>query len=273
VDRLLRNAARAGVAPPPRLGRAQILRTLLETAAASRRRDGHMRFFLSAGRGGFGLSPAECVASSFYAVVYSKDPAHDPAAPDSEAHLRGWAVKSSPVPPKAPFFAGVKSVGYLPNALAQADAEAEGLETGVFVDAEGYVLEGANANVAALLPDGTLAFVLPPAERGALAGRTAARAMELAAAAAGTGALDGVARVEARRLSVAEARGAREVMLLGSSLPAMPVVRWDGGEIGDGAPGTAALGLRALLLGDRQPAPGGGRHWEVPYGCLTAMGA
>ena len=32
-----------------------------------------VRFFLSAGRGGFGLSPAECVRPALYVVVQAED--------------------------------------------------------------------------------------------------------------------------------------------------------------------------------------------------------
>ncbi len=169
-----------------------------------------MRFWLSAGRGGFGLSGSECLDSTFYCVVYTHEkpeeeldgehgaqaPAVAPgalcrwlyvpplvcrgkrAAPSCmpvggaaaaqrtwssrfldrgqrEActpgwgvhgcpflprpprppadYLQGWRVKTSPVPIKAPFFAGLKSTNYLPNALNLMDAEAEGFDqVGVF---------------------------------------------------------------------------------------------------------------------------------------------
>lgn len=49
-------------------------------------------------------------------------------SPCPAAYLRGWRVKTSPVPIKAPFFAGLKSNNYLPNALNLMDAEAEGFD-------------------------------------------------------------------------------------------------------------------------------------------------
>jgi 4-amino-4-deoxychorismate lyase len=266
-----------------------------------------VRYYLSAGRGGFGLSSDECLRSAFYVVVTRHDNiahgdsqgeragpagaarwrAFAKAAPGAAAlrlaltapppaplpaaeHLAGWRVKTSPVPIKPPFFAALKSTNYLPNALAVLDAQAGGFHQGIFVDASGHVAEGPNMNVAALMHDGTL--VLPP-DGACLAGVTAARAMALLQGALGRGSVDGVARVARRPLSVEEARGAAEVMLLGSSLPVMPVVQWDDARVGDGAPGMAALQLRALLQADMAPREGSGVHTPVPYGYLTGMGA
>lgn len=57
--------------------------------------------------------------------------AHVAAPPTPAAaaeYLRGWRVKTSPVPLKPPFFAAIKSNNYLPNALALMDAQAEGFD-------------------------------------------------------------------------------------------------------------------------------------------------
>ncbi len=49
---------------------------------------GHVRFWLSAGRGGFGLSTSECDYASFYVMVYTDD---------GERHdlSKGWKVRRS----------------------------------------------------------------------------------------------------------------------------------------------------------------------------------
>ena len=43
-------------------------------------------------------------------------------------YLRGWRVKTSPVPIKPAFFTGVKSNNYLPNVLNLMDAQADGFD-------------------------------------------------------------------------------------------------------------------------------------------------
>ena len=82
---------------------------------------GHVKYWLGAGRGGFGLSGAECLGPTFYCQVYTT-PVGDI---DSE---RALTVKTSEVPIKPPYFAGVKSNNYLPNALNVMDAQADGFD-------------------------------------------------------------------------------------------------------------------------------------------------
>src|SRR5688500_4447368 len=71
LDRLIKSAGGARIPLP--FPRERLRRIILETAAASRRRDGSVRYWLSAGPGGYGLGPAECVGSSFYVVVFKQE--------------------------------------------------------------------------------------------------------------------------------------------------------------------------------------------------------
>ena len=51
---------------------------------------GHVRYWLSPGRGGFGLSPRECDFPTFYVVVYKDD--RPPLNP-----VQGWKVRAGPL--------------------------------------------------------------------------------------------------------------------------------------------------------------------------------
>ncbi|EFN54669.1 hypothetical protein CHLNCDRAFT_52990 [Chlorella variabilis] len=263
LHRFLASAAKANIPLPPGMTVEQMRRTILETTAASCKLNGHVRYWLSAGRGGFGLSGNECLGSAFYCVVYTQE------VPDSklDEYLRGWRVKTSPVPLKPPFFTGIKSNNYLPNALNLMDAEAEGFDQGVFVDAEGNVSEGPNMNVACLLADGTL--VVPPFDH-SLNGITVQRMMELLPAAIEEG-MEGIKRVEQRHISLAEAKAATEVFFISSSMLIMPVVQWDTQLIADGTAGIVALQIRVMLQNDTKPRPASDQHTEVPYGFMTGM--
>lgn len=80
-----------------------------------------VRYWVSAGRGGFGLSPVECLNSTFYVMVTEPNP-------DQPDPVKGWKVKTSPIEAKSPYFASVKSTNYLPNALCVLEAELSGFD-------------------------------------------------------------------------------------------------------------------------------------------------
>lgn len=258
MNRLLSSASKAQIPLP--MSVPQLKRTILETTASSKLLNGYIRFWLSAGRAGYGLSPLDCERPAFYCVVYQHSNSKLPV-------LKGWRVKTSPIPAKEPFFAGLKSVDYLANALAVLDAQQDGYDQGIFVDLEGNVCEGPNMNLAIITNEDEL--VVPTFDN-CLAGITVQRLMELAPQHYESGVLPGVTSVSQRPVTVSEAKQAREVMMVGSSLPVMPVVSWDDVMIGDGTPGESTLALRAMIENDMEAiAPG--QHVEVPYGYLTGM--
>ncbi|TMA06833.1 MAG: hypothetical protein E6J89_17380 [Deltaproteobacteria bacterium] len=109
LDRFLRSAEMARISLP--FARPRLRQIIIDTAAASNRRDASVRYWLSAGPGGFGLGPAECVGSSFYVMIFKGE-----SYPDS-FYTQGVKVVTSTVAIKPPFFAQVKSTNYLPNVL------------------------------------------------------------------------------------------------------------------------------------------------------------
>jgi 4-amino-4-deoxychorismate lyase len=68
--------------------------------------------------------------------------------------------------------------------------------------------------------------------------------------------------VEVCDLTAAEAKAAREMVLMGSSVKVAPIVQWDGQPIGDGRPGPVAKALLALLEQDMRT---GDRLIDVAY--------
>jgi 4-amino-4-deoxychorismate lyase len=221
LDRLLVSASKAKIDPP--FPRETLREILLQMTAASGCKNGSIKYWLSAGPGDFLLSPKGCTGSAFYAIVVAA------AATTGSRHKDG-GVKAitATVPMKHPFFAGIKSVNYLPNALAMAEAEERGAFASVWVDEDGYVAEGPTMNVAFVTTGGDL--VLPAFDR-ILSGCTAKRILVLAPELVGAGLLRSVRDA---RISADEARQCAEMMFLGSGLPLLPVVEWDGQPVGDG---------------------------------------
>ena len=147
-------------------------------------------------------------------------------------------------PIKPSVYAVTKSTNYLPNVLMQMEAKAAGVDNGVFLDANGHVGESSNMNVAFVTADGVLRhpkFDHILSGLHVAAGPGAGRALER----------DGTIRgVEVCDIPVADARAAREMLLLGSSVKVAPIVAWDGAPIGDGKPGPVSKALLAVLEED-----------------------
>ncbi len=249
LERFLRSAEMARIPLP--YEPQQMRQIIIDTAAASGWHDGSVRYWLSAGQGGFGLASTECIRSSFYVMIFRGQ-----TYPDAY-YTEGLKVISSTVPIKPPFFAQVKSNNYLPNALVILEAKDQGVDNGIFIDEQGMVGESSNMNVAFVTHDGVFRH---PKFDSILTGITVRRVMEFAK--------DLVARGELKDLvvddiSVEEGRGMAEMMLVGSSIKVAPVVQWDGRAIGDGKPGPIAKKLYEMWCEDTRS--GEDQLIPIPY--------
>jgi 4-amino-4-deoxychorismate lyase len=249
LERLVRSAAAARIPLP--FPQQELRQIILETAAASRQRDGSVRYWLSAGPGGFALGPSECVASSFYVIVFKQE-----AYPESY-YSKGVKVITSGIPIKPPLFARTKSTNYLPNVLVVLEAKDRGADNGIFIDQRGMVAESSNMNVALVTRDRVF---LHPAFDTILSGITIQRVLKFAERLVGSGDLNGVRIGD---VPVNEAKAAAEMMLIGSSIKVAPVVEWDGNPIGLGKPGSITKKLLKLWEEDTVSAPD--QLTPVPY--------
>jgi 4-amino-4-deoxychorismate lyase len=240
LDRLIKSAAAARISLP--FPQVKLREIILATAAASRHRDGSVRYWLSAGPGGFGLGPGECVASSFYVIVFQQE-----AYPETY-YSEGIKVITSGVPIKPPLFARTKSTNYLPNVLVVLEAKDHGADNGIFIDQRGMVAESSNMNVAFVTKDRV--FHHPPFDA-ILSGITVQRVLEFAQRLVTQGDLKEIRLAD---VTVNEGREAAEMMLIGSSIKVAPVVQWDGNPIGDGKPGPIAKKLLDLWHEDTRSA-------------------
>jgi 4-amino-4-deoxychorismate lyase len=240
LDRLLRSAELARIPLP--FPREHLRQIVLDTAAASGRRDGSVRYWLSAGPGGFALGPAECVGSSFYVVIFRQE-----AYPE-RYYTDGMKLVTSSIPIKPPLFARIKSTNYLPNVLVGVDANERGADNGIFIDQRGMVAEASNMNVAFVTKDRVFRH---PVFDAILSGITIQRVLQFAQRLVQEGNLKDIRLAD---VSVSEGREAAEMMLIGSSIKIAPVVEWDGQPIGDGKPGPIAKRLLQLWEDDVRSA-------------------
>jgi len=249
LERFLLSATMARIPSPFPL--AELQQIILDTTAASGQRDGSVRYWLSAGPGGFGLAPSECVGSSFYVIVFKAE-----SYPES-FYTEGVKVVTSTIPIKPPFFAKVKSTNYLPNVLVVIEAKERGADNGIFLDSRGMVGESSNMNVAFVTRERVFRH---PRFDAILSGITVQRILQLARRLVDEGSLKDVVVAD---VAVEEGRAAAEMLLLGSSIKVAPVVRWDDRAIGDGKPGPIARRLLELWREDVESATD--QLVQVPY--------
>jgi len=248
LDRFLLSAERSKLRLPA--SREGIRDTIVRTTAASGRRDGSIRYWLSSGPGSLELTPAAGAEPGFFVMVFAG------LSYPARWYTEGLRVMTTTYPIKAPLYAMTKATNYLPNVLIQMEAKESGFDNGVFIDENGHVGESSNMNVAFVTADGVFAH---PKFDHILSGCTSLRLLELAPALQKQGLLAGV---EVRDIPVAEARASREMVLLGSSVKVAPIVQWDDQRIGDGRPGPVGKALLGLLDEDMRSSD---RLIDVPY--------
>jgi 4-amino-4-deoxychorismate lyase len=248
LDRFFLSADRSKLRMPG--SREAIRDIIIGTTAASGRRDGSIRYWLSSGPGSLELTPAAGAEPGFFVMVFA-----GLTYPDRWL-TEGLRVMTTTYPIKPPLYAITKTTNYLPNVLMQMEAKETGFDNGVFIDANGHVGESSNMNVAFVTAAGVLVH---PRFDHILSGCTSLRLLDLARALV---ARQLIQAIEVRDITVAEARASREMLILGSSVKVAPVVRWDDQTIGEGRPGPVAKALLQLLDEDMRA---GDRLIEVPY--------
>ena len=248
LDRFIRSAKNSKLQLPARETMRDII---VRTTAASGQRQGSIRYWASAGPGSLGLTPAAGAEPGFFVMISA-----GLGYPDTW-YTQGLRMMTTTYPIKPPLYAVTKSVNYLPNVLMQMEALEHGLDNGIFVDEDGNVGESSNMNVAFITADGVLKH---PKFDHILSGCTSLRLLELAKTLQARGRLKDVQVCD---VPIAEARVAREMLLIGSSVKVAPIVEWDGKPIGDGKPGPLARELREILQEDMRS--GRDRLIDVPY--------
>lgn len=242
LDRLDRSAA-LGALPLP-CDREELVGIVKATVQAASCCPCVVRVFVSRGPGGYTTNPYECPASQLYVVVTTLQ------RPSAEKYEQGATLRTSAIPVKPTFFAGVKSCNYLPNVLMKKEAVDAGVDYAVSLDERGLLAEGPTENIGIVT---TRRELLVPRFDRVLRGTTVTRALELAETLLASGDL---ARIGEADLTPREALEAAEVMMFGTTFDVLPIVAYDGHPIGAGRPGAIAARLRALVEEDQRNGTG-----------------
>lgn len=206
-----------------------------ETLEVSGLTDGLIRIFLSRGSGSYTTNPYDPENSELTIAVMELKP------PKSIQYEQGVHVGISKVSPKESFWAQVKSCNYLPNVMMKKEAVDLGLDYTIGVTESGEITESSTENL--ILVDSHGLLCRPKKDR-ILRGCTMIRTFELALE-------NRVTETFEKALTVQDLAGAKEVMMVGTTLDVLPVTQFDGKKIGTGHVGPVAQKLLKLIKLDQ----------------------
>ena len=211
------------------------LRSLvMEVARASGEPHGNLSIFIGRGLGGFSLDVRECEHPTLYIVARKA-----PVMPE-EVWEKGVTACRSSYPAKSKDFARIKSVNYLSNVLMKREAILKGCAYPLCFGPDHFLAEGAAENIVIVDAAGEM---IVPEMKYALLGTTMLRGLEL---------IGKERDYVTRPISEDDIRVAREVIMLGTSIDALSIVRYNSKPIHDVRPGPVSRRLRELLQNDLQ---------------------
>ena len=228
LRRLGISAAAIGLGIPG--GLENVRRIVLDTASAADLDEAYVRLVLTRGDGPLGVDPTLCAQPRIVCIV---DELRMFAGEDGVSLV----TVSLRRPPADVLDPRVKSLNYLNNVLAKAEARSRGADDALVLNLAGAVSEASGANVFVVRAG---ALATPPATDGALEGIVRDTVLGLAAK------LSIPARE--RTLGRIDLLGADEVFLTGTGARLVPVRSLDGRPIGAGAPGPVTVALRDAFL-------------------------
>ena len=201
---------------------------VLKAVARDASEDSYIRVVVTRGEGNLGLDPSSCARPSVIVIVdkvqlYPKD------LYDSGIRVITASVRR--IPPEC-LDPAIKSLNYLNNVLARAEATRAGCHEALLLSTEGNVAECSADNVFVIKDD---KLMTPHPSAGSLDGITMRTVMLLA------GRLKLKAGFET--LILDDIYSAHECFLTGTGAEIVPVVEVDGHAVGTGKPGPLTLEL------------------------------
>jgi 4-amino-4-deoxychorismate lyase len=234
VERILRNAARASI--PHSFTKEGLIDIITQTVKSTGLKDGSVRYFLTAGHGGFSWTPEECVEAGFYCIVIDGSAATGSAVPSVEdlALEKEFTAETRFLRPQ--FLAQTKSNNYLLNVMIAMESKAQGgAGYGVWVDEDDLVIEGAVCSVVFVTKELELITPRTDFERTALDGKTVQRVLTVAKRMVAEGKLKSV---EQRDVTSTEVKSSlKEMIMVGGDTHFTPIGEWDGTPVGGGMDG------------------------------------
>jgi len=211
------------------MSKSALQEAVLQTLRINKLRDAYIRLVVTRGNGDLGLDPRKCKRPT---VIIITDKI---ALYPTPFYQKGLSVITSSVRRNIPeaLSPSIKSLNYLNNVLAKAEASRQQAPEAIMLNREGYVAECTGDNIFVIKDR---AVITPPTWAGALEGITRNIVMDIAR--------------NSLKLAVREeiftpyhVYVGDEVFLTGTAAEVVPVTEVDGRIVGDGKPGKITLRL------------------------------
>lgn len=208
----------------------EIEKAIVETVRLNNLKDAYIRLVVTRGVGDLGLDMRKCKSGSTLFIIADRIELYP-----EEFYEKGLTVITSTIRQKGldQVTPGVKSLNYLANILARAEATAAGAQEAILLNATGHVSECSGDNIF-YIKDGKI--FTPPTSAGILVGVTRNVVMELCEKKLGT-------KVIERNFPRYDLYGADEVFLTGTGAEVIAAVKIDGRVIGKGVAGATTKTL------------------------------
>jgi branched-chain amino acid aminotransferase len=229
MERLAKSAAMIGITLP--LSKEEIGKIVLQTASKSGLKDGYLRPIVTRGEGDLGLDPRKCTKKPSLIVICSTINLY---GAKHETGLKATISSYRRVPPSS-FNPNIKSLNYLNNILAKAEATKRGADEAIFLDIDACVAEASADNIF-VVKDGTI--FAPPTTTN-LVGITRGTVLDIA---------KGLYPIKVEPFKVDFLLKADEVFITGTAGELAPIVDIDGQKIKDGKPGPVTLDLKKRYM-------------------------
>jgi len=220
IDRLYRSAHAITLKIP--MSKEEMIQATLETLRKNKLKDSYIRLVVTRGVGDLGLDPRKCPKPSVVIITDSIAIRAGNAAETGVTTMISW-VRRNPVDATTH---EIKSLNYLNSILAKIEANANGIDEAICLEANGCIAEGVGENIF-IVKNGEL--LTPPTATGALAGITAEAVTKLAEQ---LGIKLTVANLTPFMLFTAD-----EAFFTGTAMEVIPIIEANKRQIGTGKPG------------------------------------
>jgi branched-chain amino acid aminotransferase len=212
----------------------EIEKAVLDTIRANGLKDAYIRLVVTRGVGDLGLDMRKCKQGATLFIIADQIELYPESFYEKGLDLITSTIRQKGLDQLTP---SVKSLNYLANILARAEATAAGAQEAILLNASGHVSECSGDNIF-FIKNGKI--FTPPSSAGILVGVTREVVMELCEQKLKNPVIE-------RNFPRFDLYSADEVFLTGTGAEVIAAVRIDGRSIGKGAAGPVTKKLTALF--------------------------